>query len=128
MIFDAGEVAVAGGHGRVARDGESGGEAVGIGESMPGMNFGAQFGESVGRWDQIDWELRNFGDDILCRRFAFGAPDGVVHLAPVHHAHEQFAGSARCSLEQLLDIIGAGPIEKERHYGAGVEYDTLRRH
>ena len=127
VVLDAGEVCVAGGYGGVATGGESGGEAVGIGEIVAGVEFGGEFGEDVGGGDQIDGELRNFGDDILCGGFALGAPDGVVDLAPVHHTHEEFAGAAGGAFEHLLHLVGAGPIEKKRNYGAGVEHDGLRR-
>src|SRR5207249_7419964 len=56
---------------------------------------------------------------------ALVAPDGIVHLAPIDDAHEEFALAIDSKLKELLDLFGARTVSRKGHDGAGVEHCTF---
>src|SRR6266849_5292459 len=123
--FEFGEVGVAGGEGGFAIGCEGGGEAVGVGEFVIGVQLGGEFGEFVAGVHQIDGQLSDFGEDFARHAGTFGAPNGVVHFAPIDHAHEQLAFALGGAREEFLDVGGAGAILEKGHDSAGVENDSF---
>ncbi len=124
LFFDVGGVFVAGGEGGFALEGEGGGEAVDVGEIVVGFEFGSVARELDIRWDQVDRQLGNLRENMVGESGALVAPDGIVHLAPIDDAHEEFALAVEGELNELLDLFGAGTVFEEGHEGAGIENDT----
>src|SRR5260370_6456042 len=88
FFFDVGEVLVAGGEGRFALEGESGGETIGVRQFVLGAKFGGGAGQFEVGVDNFQGELSDVLDDFPSDAGAFGAPGGVVHFAPIHHGHQ----------------------------------------
>ncbi len=122
-----GEILVAGGEGGFAIDGEGGGETVDVGEIEVGFEFGGVAREFNIRWDQMDRQLGHLREKLPGESRALVPPDGIVHLAPIDDAHEEFALAIDGELNELLDLFGAGTVSRKGHDGAGVENDTLHR-
>jgi len=120
-----GEVFVAGGEGGFALEGEGGGETVNVGEVEVGFEFGGVARELDISRDQMDRQLGNLHEKMSGESRALVAPDGIVHLAPIDDAHEEFALAIDGKLKELLDLFGAGPVGRKGHDGAGVEHDTF---
>jgi len=125
VAFEFGEVGVAGGEGGFAIGGQGGGEAVGVGEFMAAMELGCEFGEFVAGVDQFDGQLRDVGGDLAGHAGPFGAPDGIIDLAPVDYAHQELAFAFGGVRDELFDFGGAGTAVEESHEGAGVQDDAF---
>jgi len=91
LFFDDFEVFVAGGEGGFAVEGEGGGETVDVGEIEVGFEFGSLARELDIGWDQMNRQLGNLRENVPGESRALIAPDGIVHLAPIDDAHEEFA-------------------------------------
>jgi len=74
LFFDEGEVFVAGGERGFARDGEGGGETVGVGEFLFGSEFGGTASQFQVGGDDLQRKLGDVLDDLAGDAGAFGAP------------------------------------------------------
>ena len=73
--------------------GEGGGEAVGVGEFMVGVELGGELGELVVGADQLDGQLDDsIGDDDIRRRAANGAYGRAQHAAPLQRQESAWSG------------------------------------
>src|SRR5712692_4240445 len=73
----------------------------------------------------MDRQLGNLRENMPGESRALVPPDGIVHLAPIDDAHEEFALAIDGELNELLDFFGSGTVSRKRHDGAGVENDAL---
>ena len=110
LFFDAGEVFVTGGKGGFAGDGEGGSEAVDVGEIEIGFEFGSEARELNISRDQMDRQLRDLHENLPGETRALVTPDGIVDLAPIDDAHEEFTLAVDGELDELLDLFGAGTV------------------
>ena len=87
LFFDGSEIVIAGGEGSFAVGGESGGEAVDVGELVIGAEFGSYAGQVEIGSDDFDGKLCNVFEDFAGDAGAVGAPSGIVDFAPVDDGH-----------------------------------------
>ena len=106
-------------------EGEGGGEAVGVGEVVVGLKFGGDAREFQIGGNKGNGELSDSRDEVPRKPRALIAPDGVIEFAPVDDGHEEVAFAVGSKLQEALDFVGAGPIEKVRQQGAGIENHAL---
>ena len=124
-FFDVGEVPVARGERGFASGREGGGKTVDVGEVEIGFEFGGVARELGVRRDQMDRQLGNLREKIARESRTLVAPHGIVHLAPIDRAHEEFALAIESELDELLDLFGAGSVRRKRNDGAGIQNDAL---
>src|SRR5467141_4097546 len=124
LFCDDCEVFVASGEGGLAGEGESGGETVDVREIEVGFEFGSVARELDIGWDQMNGQLGNLRENLPGESRALIAPDGIVQLAPIDDAHEEFALAINGKLNELLDLFGAGTVSGKGHDSAGVENDA----
>jgi len=80
-----------------------------------GAEFGGGAGEVEVGGDEGDGELGDVVENFAGDAGSFGAPDGVVNLAPVEDGHEELALAGDCEMNEFFDFIGAGAVLEEGH-------------
>jgi hypothetical protein len=86
-----------------------------------GTNLAASL---IYRW-VLDRQFGHLSENVPGESGALVAPNGIVDLAPINDAHEEFALAIDGELKELLDLFGAGAVDRKGYDGAGVENDAF---
>ena len=109
------------------KDGEGGGEAIGVGKFVFGFEFGGEEGLFEIGGDDGYGKVGKFFDDMAGDAGAAAVPDHVIDFTPVHNAHRKRISAIAGKLDEAGDLRSARLALVNSDEGACIENRALHR-